>query len=124
MRHVTAAAPVAFAALCLACAGLVPTNAPAPSTGGGKDQPARKDWTRAEFDKAVIGKKPAEVVKAVGKPDDTARGPLKVDADSPNFDGKFIYNSQTLKVIDPASGKPSLTVTVQFVNGVVAIVHY
>src|SRR5262245_21420031 len=96
-RHLPALA--AFALLCLACAGLKP---------GGKEPevPAQpKEYTREEFEKAVLGKKVADVTKLLGKPASTEGKPFRDKEppegrpDHPRFEGTMYFDRRHVRLV-------------------------
>lgn len=116
--RLTIAAVFVFAVTCLACAGGRVQN----HTNG---TAAIKEYTRQEFEKAVIGKSPQEVIKTIGKPSDTRPGSKNHEhPESPGFDGTFDYTDQELSVIDSTTGKVCSNVHLHFRNSVVDSVNY
>jgi len=91
----------------------VATRADQPEGKVGNDA-AKKTYTRVEFMKLVMGKKPDEVIAAVGKPDDKTENALKPD--SPVW-----YYKRT--TINPASGELDHSAQVVFEKGVVSAVN-
>jgi len=91
----------AFALLCLACAGFKP---------GGREPevPAQpKEFTREGFEKAVLGKKAAEVLKLLGRPALTEgkpfrdREPPEGRPDHPRFEGTMSFDSRHVRLVGP-----------------------
>ncbi len=103
--------------LFLACAGV---NHPA--TAPTATRP--KQYTRAEFDQAVVGKTVPEVVQLLGAPESTDRGGRGIDADNPQFDGSMRYINEQVRVRDPISGNTSDFLRLYFRDGKVRRVDY
>jgi len=91
----------------------VATRVDEPEGKDGKD-PAKKTYTRVEFMKLVMGKKPDEVIAALGKPHDKTENALKPDSPV------WYYKRMT---INPASGELDNSAQVVFENGVVSAVN-
>lgn len=94
----------------------VPKTAPktvAKKTPAVEETPEKKTYTREEFSKLVVGKNPAEVLEAVGKPDSTAG--------SSRGDQHWSYNRIT---VDPITGKIDSSAMVFFESGVVRSILY
>jgi hypothetical protein len=117
--------PVAmFVLLVLACAGLRP-----PSTAPGL--PARpKEYTREEFERAVVGKTAVEVTKLLGKPGLTEgksfRGdkpPPESNPDHPRFEGTMSFDTRHVRLVGPQPG-PFNGVRVIFKAGVAERVEW
>lgn len=95
---------VAFVLLCLACAGSV------------RRDPV-KTMTRQEFNAAVIGKTPDEVLQTVGKPDSTSTA----------YVYEFWYytdHSPAVIILDPVTGQRETQVQVVFEKGRVTKVNH
>jgi hypothetical protein len=71
----------------------------------------RAPISRDDFKSMVLGKTPAEVIKAVGKPDETS------DVD----DSTWLYRERTL---DPVTRKPDARIRLSFEKGVVKAVRF
>lgn len=107
MRATAILLAVVFAGLCLACGGAGTGERSAESSA-----PAKKIYGREEFRKAITGKTPDEVIKAVGKPDST----------QDSGGGSTWYYNKATK--DPVTDKVDYSAQVVFEGGRVSQVNY
>jgi hypothetical protein len=99
----------ALALLFLACGGGKPTGEK-PSDTKPSEPSAPKEYTREEFEKAVIGKRTAEVIMMFGQPAVSTGKPFRDKAPPegnpkhPFFEGTFEYEKRNVKFVGDAWG--------------------
>jgi hypothetical protein len=98
-----------------------------PIACGGEPTPPSKPkntYTRQEFEQAVIGKKPSEVLTLLGKPESITKGKNNEDSDDPNFGGSIRYETYQVSVSESEGKSPAKWVIIQFTDGKASSVQY
>ena len=84
----------------------------------------KNTYTRQEFEQAVIGHTPGEIIKLLGKPESITPSKRNETSDDPNFGGAIGYESYQVSVSESEGKSPAKLLIVRFTGGKASSVKY